>query len=294
MTDDNKKKTHSKTTIIVVIIIVVAILAIIGGLTGKDTTNESSNDVLFYLNETMPYDDIDITVTNIIQKPVQNEDSNSPKYLMTISFSLKNNRKKEFKFSYDNIYIKIENRGEKYEYSPESLGQALFSETLMAGGSNNYDIRFYTPYPINEQKYIMYFDWGILHAKQSYRLYNRDGSLPTFNATEDNSDEEYRQTVENLRDDLYNIYYQYVYDKISSGMYYSDVQTLIDSATRQCKQKISTLNVQLDLSSGTYFPKWIATVRTNNSKTYPLFYIQIDCGTSYQVTHKYIGKYDIN
>ena len=122
---------------------------------------------------------------------------------------------------------------------------------------------------------------------------SEDETLPPSNEQVDNTSDEYRQTVENLRDDLYNIYKQYVYDQITSGMYYSDVQRLVDSATRQCKQSISTLNVQLDLSNGTYFPKWVATVRTNNSKTYALFYIEVQCTTSYKVTHKYIGKYNI-
>ena len=72
-----------------------------------------------------------------------------------------------------------------------------------------------------------------------------------------------------------------------------EVNILIDNAERQVKMQISTFNIYYDLSSGTYSPKWIGQVTTNNSKTYSLFYIQVQLSTNYKWTNKYMGKYDI-
>ena len=118
------------------------------------------------------------------------------------------------------------------------------------------------------------------------------GSVDANTSTVDERDEELKETLKNLQRDLYPIFKQYVYDEISGGMYYSDVQKLLDSAERQLKNSLSQIDVKLDLSNGTYFPKWIVKVRAGGV-TYPLLYIEVECSTSYKIQHKYIGKYEI-
>ena len=103
-------------------------------------------------------------------------------YLLDISLHLKNNRTKEFNFSYDNVYIKTEDRGEKYDYT--SLGDTMldvysdvfFGETIIAGASKTIHIGFYVPYTLQEKKYVMCVDWGILNFEYEYFLYLSDGS----------------------------------------------------------------------------------------------------------------------
>lgn len=67
-----------------------------------------------YIGETMQYDNIDVTVNQLTISKNENPYSDYyGLYLLDISLLLKNNRTKEFNFSYDNVYIKTEDRGEK-------------------------------------------------------------------------------------------------------------------------------------------------------------------------------------
>ncbi len=255
----------------------------------------------YYINETMPYEKIDITVNNL--KCIKNNNPDSDRYglfELTISFTLKNNKTKDFDFSFDDIYIKTADKGEKYEYTPtgKSLGNIIsdyfLGEVIIAGATETYDILFYVPYSLEEKKYIMCFDWGFFSEEQEYYLYLRDGTNANYedkNESEEETTTEFIQTLTNLREDIYTIFKQYVYDQITSGMYYSDAQKLVDNAERQCKSALSQLNVYLDLSNGTYYPKWIVSVTAD--KTYPLVYVEVELTTSYKCSHKHIGRYDI-
>jgi hypothetical protein len=143
---------------------------------------------------------------------------------------------------------------------------------------------------------IICFDWGFFSIEKEYYLCLRDDTNASYeNETETESEEEINtdlvQTLINLREDIYTIFKQYVYDQITSGMYYSDVQKLVDNAERQCKSALPQLNVYLDLSNGTYYPKWIVSVTAD--KTYLLIYLEVELTTSYKCSHKHIGRYDI-
>ena len=297
-------KEKNKRTVVIIVAIVAAlwvICSIIGILTGD---NESEDDVVVdgcYIGDTLRYEDIDITVTGITSQ--KNENINSDYYGLNelkVYFTYKNNGTKDFDVSTSDIHIKTEDKGEKYKCTffsgTQNLADAIWGETIIAGAEKSYNITFYVPYSVEEKKFIMCFDWGILSIEQEYHLYLSDGTNANYTPTTDNekedTNEELKQTIKNLQDDLYNIFKQYVYDQISGGMYYSDVQKLVDSAERQCKTALSQMDVYLDLSNGTYFPKWIATVNVGYD-TYYLFYIEVECSTSYKVQHKYIGKYNI-
>lgn len=294
---------HKRT--VVIIVAIVAALWVIGSIIGILTgDNESEDDVVVdgcYIGDTLRYEDIDITVTGITSQ--KNENVNSDYYGLNelkVYFTYKNNGTKDFDVSTSDIHIKTEDKGEKYKCTffsgTQNLADAIWGETIIAGAEKSYNITFYVPYSVEEKKFIMCFDWGILSTEQEYHLYLSDGTNANYTPTTDNekedTNEELKQTIKNLQDDLYNIFKQYVYDQISGGMYYSDVQKLVDSAERQCKTALSQIDVHLDLSNGTYFPKWIATVNVGYD-TYYLFYIEVECSTSYKVQHKYIGKYNI-
>lgn len=303
--EDKKKSTAVGCFIgIIIFLIVIAIITI---STGNDSEKDETK-IEYYIGDTVRYEDIDITVTRITCQ--KNDNTSSDHYGLNeikIYFTYKNVGTKDFNVRASDINIRTESKGEIYNYTEFSATQtivdAFLDETIIAGTEKPYNITFFVPYSLEETKYTMIFDWGILYDEQEYHLYLSNGSNANYTPTIDNekedtsediegANEELKQTIKNLQGDLYNIFKQYVYDQISGEMYYSDVQKLVDSAERQCKTAVSQIDVYLDLSNGTYFPKWIATVEVGYD-TYYLFYIEVECSTSYKVQHKYIGKYNI-
>lgn len=291
--EEKNKSTSVVCFIGIIIFLIVTVIILIS--TGNDSEKE------YYIGDTVRYEDIDITVTRIT---CQKNDNTSSDYYglneIKIYFTYKNVGTKDFDVRASDINIRTESKGEIYNYTEFSATQtildAFLDETIIAGAEKTYHITFYVPYSLEETKYTMLFDWGILSNEQEYHLYLSDGTNANYTPMTDNekedTNEELKQTIKNLQDDLYNIFKQYVYDQISGGMYYSDVQKLVDSAERQCKTALPQIDVSLDLSNGTYFPKWIATVNVGYDKYY-LFYIEVECSTSYKVQHKYIGQYNI-
>ena len=304
--EDKKKSTAVGGFIgIIIFLIVIAIITI---STGNDSEKDETK-IEYYIGDTVRYEDIDITVTRITCQ--KNDNTSSDHYGLNeikIYFTYKNVGTKDFNVRASDINIRTESKGEIYNYTEFSATQtivdAFLDETIIAGTEKTYHITFFVPYSLEETKYTMLFDWGILYDEQEYHLYLSNGSNANYTPTIDNekedtsediegANEELKQTIKNLQGDLYNIFKQYVYDQITGNMYYSDIQNLIDNAERQVKTQISTFNINYDLSSGTYSPKWIGQVTTNNSKTYSLFYIQVQLTTNYKWTNKNISKYDI-
>lgn len=161
---------NSKTvivTIVALILLGVLISVIMIATLGPD---KGPNDG-YHLGDTFRYDAIDITVNDIAEKKVTTD--NSERWLLTITFNLKNNATEEFKFSYDSIYIKTEDKGEKYDHALLTLGDVLAHEYLMAGGSKTCTINFYVPYSITEKNYMMYFDFKFFHKIPQCKLYER-------------------------------------------------------------------------------------------------------------------------
>lgn len=132
--------------------------------------DEGPNDG-YHLGDTFRYDAIDIKVNAVTEKKTTTD--NSERWLLTITFNLKNNATEVFKFSYDSIYIKTEDRGEKYDHALLTLGDVLAHEYIMAGGSKTFTINFYVPYSITEKNYVMYFDFKFFHKISQCKLYER-------------------------------------------------------------------------------------------------------------------------
>lgn len=114
----------------------------------------------------------------------------------------------------------------------------------------------------------------------------------TTNATNQKNQEsdDLMQTIRNLQKDVSSTYKQYVYDNIKSGMYYSDVEKMMESVTKQLRSALPELSMQMDTSNGMYFPKWIISV-TASGRVYPLIALEIELNTSYMVVHKSMGDY---
>lgn len=67
----------------------------------------------------------------------------------------------------------------------------------------------------------------------------------------------------------------------------------MDSVKKQCKEATSALEMRKDLSNGVYYPKWIISVTTNDSKKHDLFYIEIELSSSFIAERKRMAKYQI-
>ena len=130
----------------------------------------SNNEKLegFYLTEKMEYDNIDVVVDSVVETEYFNQSVNERGYIIEVTFTLKNNKTKEFSVEDKCFDIRTEDKNEKY--TPE---QNSFYRSIIAGGQETYSLDFKVPYSINEKKYVMYFDWGVLHKEQPYHLYIR-------------------------------------------------------------------------------------------------------------------------
>ncbi len=137
----------------------------------------------FYFGETMEYDDIEVTVDSLSESSYSIPSTNENGYTIRVTFTLKNNKTKEFSVDDDCFDIRTEDRNEKY--TPE---QILFYRSIIAGGQGTFCLEFKVPYSMLEKNYVMYFDWGLLHTEQKYCLYNRDGSNAITNG--DNAGED--------------------------------------------------------------------------------------------------------
>ena len=155
---------------------------------------------------------------------------------------------------------------------------------------------FDTPYKAHEKKFVLCVDWNSSTNEERYFLYNRDGSFVPNEADNLNvSNSLEKDALIKLRDEVYDIFKTGVYDKIDGNMYYLDIEKLMDSAKRQCKNSSSgLLNIEKDYSNGAYFPKWIITMTDSNSQKHALFYIEVELSTSFVWQHKYMAKYQIN
>lgn len=272
--------------------IFIIFILIIATMTGCSNGNSDISKNV-YIGETLQYENIDITVNSISERDEIGGDYSGNK-LITISLTLKNNKKKTFDFPYHDIYFKVEDSNERYKVSYGM--EYLFGDEIIAGGTKNYEMKFFTPYSYTEKNFIVVFDWGFFSPEKEYFLYMRDG---TKFGGEENFDkettdkEEFYQIAENLQNDVFNIYKEYVYDKITSNMSYSNAQNLVDNCTKQVKTQISTLSSNLDMSNGSLFPKWIIKVRLNDNKTYSLFYIEVELNSSYYCKNKSMGRYEL-
>ena len=256
-----------------------------------------------YFNETMTYEGIEITVSKMAS--VKYIEANSDLKRVLLLFTLKNTRTESFNFQYSDFELRTEDKGEKYNYVTfgTTVGDAikdvltndLIGETVKAGETKKFYIMFDTPYRAHEKKFVLCIDWDYSTEEEHYFLYNRDGSfVPNVADNIGELTSSQKDALIKLRDDIYNIFKTGVFDKIDGNMSSSDIEKLIDSAKRQCKNSSSgALNIEKDYSNGIYFPKWIVTMEDSNSKKHALFYIEVEFSTSFVWQHKYMGKYEI-
>lgn len=261
--------------------------------------NSKEKETQYYFGETMQCDEIDFTVSKIAT--IEDIQANSDLKRTMFLFTLKNNKTESFSFQYSDFYLTTEDKGEKYNYVSfdTSLGEIIknefVGETLLPGETKNFYLMFDTPYMANEKKFILHLQWDSSSNEKKYFLYNRDGSFPPNEAADEDfsNPDDYTEELKNLRDDIYDIFEKNVYEKIDGTLYYTDIEKLMDSVRKQCKEATSSLEMRKDLSNGVYYPKWIISVTTNDSKKHDLFYIEIELSSSFVAERKRMAKYQI-
>lgn len=117
------------------------------------------------------YDNVDIVVTAVYESPYSSEKFHG--YTLKVDFSIKNNDSEDFNFDLDDIYIKTEDRDEKYERVVYLDGSLFFDESIIPGGTYNYTLSYHVPYSIEQKNYIIYFDLKFLHSISQCKLYSR-------------------------------------------------------------------------------------------------------------------------
>ena len=295
--DHNSNKSMDKkkrVRIIVIVCIGVYILGAILSYVIVSTQNEGGLPVGgYYIGETLNYEDIDILVTGVTCNIVT--DSNSDYYGLNsikVYFTCKNNRTKDFSINPKDIVLKTEDKNEEYTASVFSIDEP---EKIIPGVQKYYFIGFYTPYTFSEKRFKMVLDWGIWSYEEEYHLYYRDGTnyigTPPLTDSE-KIDEELKNTLLELQSDLYAYFRDSVYEEIDGSMYYSDVQYLMDLIENTFKSEGVPMRIILNLSQGSYRPRWDITVKLNGATHY-LMFIEVQCTSSYKVDYKYIGSYTI-
>lgn len=132
--------------------------------------DEGPNDG-YHIGDTIVYDNADIVVTAVYESPYSGEHFNG--YTLRVDFSITNNGSEDFNFDLDDIYIKTEDRDEKYERVVYLDDSFLFDESIIPGGTFNYTLSYRVPYSIEQKNYIIYFDLKFLHSISQCKLYNR-------------------------------------------------------------------------------------------------------------------------
>ena len=127
----------------------------------------------FFIGETMPYEDVDVIVNSVFEQKINSGDYTG-KYKLKVFITLKNFQTKDFKFPYSDVYIKTADTNQKYEVSYGF--NDILGHTIMSGASESFELSFYTPYSLNEKKFVIVFDWGLLSSEKEYFLYMRNGN----------------------------------------------------------------------------------------------------------------------
>lgn len=254
---------------------------------GCFSSSDSETTTNYYIGETMLYDDIEVTVNGLSEKQITTGE-NAGLYELIVSVTMKNNRNKDFDLNYADTYIKTQERGQKYEISVKF--SEILGDIIISGASKNYEMKFYTPYSYKNKNFIIVFDWGLLNLEKEYNLFMRDGSVYSGNFVSE--DEKYKDTVREIRDLIYDEFKKNIYDNIKSGMYYSDVQYLVDYFENIVAQEIMGFYIYLDLSNGSYHPLWVGRLQ-GSSQTHNLFFLKLDMSSSFKWEKKYIGIYEI-
>ena len=177
---EQEKNVKSKNITAIIVLIIAAIILATAITNVVDANREKKDNAKsgYYIGETMRYEDIEITVTDVTSQRVDNEYSEYNGFNeIKIYFTYKNDGKEDFTVNPSNVTIKTEDKGEVYNYTSFSASKGILgifsSETIIAGTDKTYNITFYTPYSLQAKKFSVVFCWGILYDEQEYHLYQR-------------------------------------------------------------------------------------------------------------------------
>lgn len=276
-----------KQKIWIIVLAIFGLYILTGIIVGLSNSNDDGLPVGgYYFGEKLDYNDIDITVTKVTCELNSDETSKyCGLYRLKVYFTYKNNRTKEFEVKKSVITLKTEDKGEKYDAVSLSSTQKI-----IAGAEKSYWVSFYTPYDCADKHFIVTFDWGLLSGSEDYHLYYRNGNncVSQETNTTDSNNDNLKTAVLGMRDELLKLV-KNVYDNIDGSMYYSDVQKLMDSLEYQCEKAGIDVNVYLNLSHGSYFPRWDLWW-----KGYRLVYLEVECSSLFKVVKKLYGSYTVS
>lgn len=148
-TKKNESSNKIFNTICAIITIVLIIFIVV------ELINCTKKEEKYYnIKDVMIYDDLELVVNNVSDREYATEEFNG--YLISVNFTVKNNGTSEFKLDPDRIYLKTEDRGEKYK-RVIYLGDTIFYEEVLPGGTHNYSLSYKSPYQLTEKNYVIVF-----------------------------------------------------------------------------------------------------------------------------------------
>jgi hypothetical protein len=160
---------NKKQMVGIIIGVLIALIAIVGfSLFGIFVLGPDKG---YYLGDTINYDNVEIVVTNVTDEVYKSDKFVG--YKITVNFSMKNKNSEEFKFDFDDIYIKTEDNSGKYERIVYLGDSVLFDEVLIPGGSYNYTLSYLVPYSLTDKNYIIFFDLKEVHSISQCNLYSK-------------------------------------------------------------------------------------------------------------------------
>lgn len=141
-----------------------------------------SSEPKYYLGETLSYEDVDVIIDKVYCEKVKDKDSQyDGLFELTICFSLKNNKTKQFEFEYNDFYVKTEDKGEEYKEGDicETLNGIISDyfegeKLIIPGQKRTFEIHYYVPYSLEEKNFILNIDWGFFSEEKEYYLYSRE------------------------------------------------------------------------------------------------------------------------
>lgn len=295
-------KKQKNWTVVLVIFGLYVLTGIIVGISSGNSDDENVPQLPvggYYLGEILDYKDIYVTVDKVTCELNDNPDSEYyGLYRLRVYFTYTNNRTKEFEVKHSNIKLKTEDRGEKYNVvafsayvGMNAIEQLFHTERVLAGATKSYIVDFYTPYTLNNKRFIITFDWGTWSFAEDYHLYYRDGSnYGSIKQPSSNNAAAVQRALE-LQSQWKDYFKSSVYDKIVATMSDVDVESLARSAIKYINDNtIENIFLLTDTSKGQYTSRFNVVVDINNEKYY-LFYVEVEYTVDHLADYIYYGEY---
>ena len=162
---------NRKTNVGIVVSVLIGIIAIVGfSLLGIFVLGpDKGPNGGYHIGDTILYDGVEIVVNGVSE---EKNSGNFDGYKLTVQFSMKNTTNEDFKFSLDDIYIKVDSSGAKYERSA-TWDNFWDDQTLIPGGSYSFEILYKVPYSLSRENYTIFFDLRFMHSISRCKLYER-------------------------------------------------------------------------------------------------------------------------